>query len=97
MRRFAFVVLCSCMGVTLWSTRADPPSASAQAQFQSSDSRREKAASVDDAIDQHSQQMVANGRKIFRFDTFGDEAFWGDSLRLHDAIKGQRSAASARG
>jgi hypothetical protein len=90
MRRFAFVVLCSYMGVTLWSSRPEPPSAPVQAQFQSSDSRREKAASVDDAIDRHSQQMVANGRKIFRFDTFGDEAFWGDSLRLHDAIKGQR-------
>jgi hypothetical protein len=26
------------------------------------------------------------GRNIFRFDTFGDEAFWGDTLRLHQAI-----------
>jgi cytochrome c peroxidase len=34
--------------------------------------------------------MVGDGRKIFRFDTFGDEAFWGDTLRLHDAIKGRR-------
>src|SRR4029079_7696315 len=24
----------------------------------------------------------------FRFDTFGDEAFWGDTLRLHEAIEG---------
>jgi hypothetical protein len=28
------------------------------------------------------------GRKIFRFDTFGDEAFWGGALRLHQAIAG---------
>ena len=28
------------------------------------------------------------GRKTFRFDTFGDEAFWGDTLRLHEAIAG---------
>lgn len=28
------------------------------------------------------------GRQIFRFDTFGDEAFWGDTLKLHLAIEG---------
>ena len=28
------------------------------------------------------------GRRIFRFDTFGDEAFWGGALKLHDAIQG---------
>jgi hypothetical protein len=32
--------------------------------------------------------MVAEGRRIFRFDTFGDEAFWGGVLRLHEAIEG---------
>jgi hypothetical protein len=35
---------------------------------------------------------LANGKRIFRFDTFGDEAFWGGVLRLHQAIEG-----SARG
>ncbi len=29
------------------------------------------------------------GRNTFRFDTFGDEAFWGDVLKLHQAIEGQ--------
>src|SRR5438045_5774626 len=33
-------------------------------------------------------EMVVQGRQIFRFDTFGDEAFWGDSLQLHQAIEG---------
>jgi hypothetical protein len=28
------------------------------------------------------------GRHIFRFDTFGDEAFWGDTIKLHQAIEG---------
>lgn len=32
--------------------------------------------------------LVAQGREIFRFDTFGDEAFWGDTLQLHRAIEG---------
>ena len=29
------------------------------------------------------------GRHTFRYDTFGDEDFWGGQLRLHDAIQGQ--------
>ena len=41
-------------------------------------------------------QLFERGRRIFRFDTFGDEAFWGDTLRLHKAIAGERSAAWAR-
>jgi hypothetical protein len=28
------------------------------------------------------------GRNIFRFETFGDQAFWGDKLKLHQAISG---------
>jgi hypothetical protein len=34
--------------------------------------------------------LVSRGRQIFRFDTFGDEAFWGDKLQLHLAIEGSR-------
>jgi hypothetical protein len=32
--------------------------------------------------------MLRRGRQIFRFDTFGDEGFWGDTLKLHQAIAG---------
>jgi hypothetical protein len=35
-------------------------------------------------------RMIGEGRRVFRFDTFGDEAFWGDTLRLHQAIEGER-------
>jgi len=31
--------------------------------------------------------LVARGRQIFRFETFGDEAKWTDTLRLHEAIR----------
>ncbi|HEX6070389.1 MAG TPA: hypothetical protein VFZ18_11215, partial [Longimicrobiaceae bacterium] len=31
-------------------------------------------------------QLVAEGMEIFRFDTFGDEAFWTDTARLHEVI-----------
>jgi hypothetical protein len=33
--------------------------------------------------------MIREGRQIFRFDTFGDEAFWGDRLRFHEAVAGE--------
>jgi len=35
-------------------------------------------------------EKFEQGRHVFRFDTFGDEAFWGDSLRLHQAIEGSK-------
>ena len=35
-------------------------------------------------------EMFVEGRETFRFDTFGDEVFWGDTLRLHEAIMGAR-------
>jgi Cytochrome c len=35
---------------------------------------------------QTSAALVAQGRDIFRFDTFGDETFWTDTLRLHEVI-----------
>src|SRR5215831_18075250 len=36
------------------------------------------------------EQKFAEGRHVFRFDTFGDQAFWGDSLKLHQAIEGRK-------
>jgi len=46
--------------------------------------------SVDRAIDNHAHYFLAQGKQIFRFDTFGDEAFWGDTLKLHQAIEGAK-------
>ena len=34
-----------------------------------------------------SPAMIAQGRTIFRFDTFGDETFWTDTLRMHEVIR----------
>jgi hypothetical protein len=44
----------------------------------------------DGVIDRNADHLLERGRKIFRFDTFGDEAFWGDTLKLHLAIEGQK-------
>ncbi len=41
-----------------------------------------------DEADANAALLLAEGRDTFRYDTFGDEEFWGGKLELHDAIKG---------
>jgi hypothetical protein len=38
--------------------------------------------------DVNAQRMLEEGKQTFRFDTFGDEAFWSDALQLHRALAG---------
>jgi mono/diheme cytochrome c family protein len=40
-------------------------------------------------------RLVAQGRQIFRFDTFGDEVKWTDTLRLHEVIAAAVDPATA--
>src|SRR5215472_2283754 len=49
-----------------------------------------KNSANDQSITDNAKDMLQQGRQIFRFDTFGDEAFWGDTLHLHQAIAGER-------
>lgn len=37
--------------------------------------------------EQASPAVVADGQNIFRFDTFGDEQVWTDTLRLHEVVE----------
>jgi precorrin-4 methylase len=46
--------------------------------------------SFDQTTNANAQQLVADGRQIFRFDTFGDEDYWGGTLQLHKAIEGAK-------
>src|SRR5438477_1146007 len=52
---------------------------------------------ADKTIDSNAQQMVQQGRQIFRFDTFGSQAFWGDALQLHRAIAGDKQGGIGPG
>lgn len=51
-------------------------------------SQSHKAKGFDRQINANMEAMMEEGREIFRNDTFGDEAFWGDLLQLHKAIAG---------
>ena len=39
--------------------------------------------------------LVAAGKEIFRFNTFGDEPYWTDTLRMHEVVQKGVSPATA--
>src|SRR2546425_3807381 len=59
--------------------------------------RSAPARGFDAVIDDNAQRLLREGRQIFRYDTFGDEAFWGDALHLHRAIAGERNGGVGSG
>ena len=60
-------------------------------------SPEEGRASIDQAIRANARKMVSDGRQIFRYDTFGDESWWGGTLGLHQAIEGSRLGGDGPG
>ncbi|HET7872841.1 MAG TPA: hypothetical protein VFL42_10050 [Terriglobales bacterium] len=53
-----------------------------------SQQKHKAPASFAAAVHDNSENGFEQGRQIFRFDTFGDEDFWGGTLGLHKAIEG---------
>jgi hypothetical protein len=49
-----------------------------------------RAAAGADPTQRRADALVAQGRRVFRFDTFGDQAVWGGALGLHKAIEGSK-------
>jgi hypothetical protein len=67
--------------ITFGANRADPGR-------QATAPARARLTGFDRVIFDNALRQLEEGRRIFRFDTFGDEAFWGDQLQLHQAIAG---------
>src|ERR671930_118531 len=99
-RTVAVGVVISVVGI-LTATIATSRSATAQSTSDSAtaqstpDSQTMSASSIGDTgsvsfIVGQATATIRQGRQIFRFDTFGDEAFWGGALKLHRAIEGSR-------
>lgn len=55
------------------------------------------ASELDAAVRAHADAMLEDGRQAFRFDTFGNEVFWGDTLQLHRAIAGDANGGVGPG
>jgi hypothetical protein len=53
--------------------------------------------SFDEVIQNTSADLFRRGQQIFRFDTFGDERFWSDTLRLHQAVAGSGNGGVGNG
>jgi hypothetical protein len=73
---YAFVAIAGAVVLTLFDRPAD-------AQTRNRPTRAGGAGLGEGAL-----ETLREGRQTFRFDTFGDEAFWGDTLKLHQAIEG---------
>jgi len=52
------------------------------------ESKSPKLSGFDRIISDNATRVLAEGRSTFRFDTFGDEDFWGGTLHLNQAIAG---------
>ncbi len=73
--KIALALLCAAVIVVLFDRRSE-------AMFADELSEAERATET------NADRMLAEGKQTFRFDTFGDEAFWTDALQLHRAIAG---------
>ena len=70
--RLALVLLIAAIGVVAWGQN--------RGNGNTTEAERQ--------TDANAQRMLNEGKQTFRFDTFGDEAFWSDALQLHRAIEG---------
>jgi cytochrome c peroxidase len=76
------------VSLVLVNTSGAQESRRAQGPPAQSNTKKEKLRNFDAQILANTNQFIDDGRSTFRFDTFGDEAFWGGALQLQQAIKG---------
>src|SRR5579864_8915619 len=80
----------TCLLVLLLVAWAPPAKSKKAAPEAASKTAAPAASSNDQLTNTNMQGMVDQGRRIFRYDTFGDEAFWGGALNLQQAIAGEK-------
>ena len=51
----------------------------------------------EDPISANANKMLEEGKQTFRFETFGDEAYWTDALQLNKAIVGEKNGGVGGG
>ena len=58
--------------------------------------RAKRLSANDRGIKAHADRLLEAGRNIFRFDTYGSEAFFGDALQLTRPSRDRKTAVSGR-
>jgi hypothetical protein len=56
-----------------------------------------KVRTWNDDISDNANDMLEKGKAVFRYETFGDEAFWTDKLQLHKAIAHKDAGGNGEG
>lgn len=77
-----------------WAPAAKPKKAPSEA---ASKTAAPAASANDQLTNTNMQVMLDQGRQTFRYDTFGDEAFWGGALNLQQAIAGEKLGGAGAG
>jgi hypothetical protein len=90
--RLRTVLITGCVGVGLCGA-AIAPAAPLSKRSAAVPSRQ----GFDAEIVRYARAMLDEGRKTFRYETFGSEAFWGDTLQLHKAIVGEQNGGVGPG
>ena len=81
-KTFAILLFCLVLAITIAGQNKYKAQSKAQ-----NPAIHESLNNFDGEILKNASDMIRDGRKIFRYDTFGDEAFWGDTIRLHEGIR----------
>ena len=82
---FSLIVVSAFVGLAFLER---PDEARAQTPSPSARGNRPLASQSEAEVVKGAVQAIEKGRETFRFDTFGDEAFWGDTLNLDATIAG---------
>src|ERR1044072_7216533 len=78
--KLALLLLAVAITVAIMDRRGEARWSEGEDRGKTTDSERQTVTNAD--------RMLEEGKQTFRFDTFGDEAFWSDALQLHRAIEG---------
>jgi hypothetical protein len=83
--------LCTCFSAVAFTTVSqERPENSQSAAMSANGELVISSGSYEHQIRTNDPKKFIDGRKTFRFDTFGDESFWGGMLKLHEAIEGAK-------
>src|SRR5687767_381773 len=84
MKRNQLLIISVCIGLIAQMLLIQCESPKKATREEADESGKEGTWSAD--IRENADDMLEKGRAVFRFETFGDEAFWTDKLQLHKAI-----------